>query len=309
LCKRFPFEIVSVDSSMVYRGMDVGTAKPEAGVLLQCPHHLIDIRAPWETYSVADFCRDARSLIEDIIGRRCWPLLVGGTMFYFRALEQGLPELPRANSAIRREIEERASRDGWPSLYRELVKRDPGRAARIEPGDRQRIQRALEIVTLTGVSSVFLQHPAGAGLRDEYPLCKLSLAPADRSWLHQRIETRFQSMLRDGLVEEVRNLLKIKALSPELPALRMVGYRQVVQYLKGELEYNGIERRGVAATRQLAKRQLTWLRNQPGVTWLDCSSQRLVDSTADYIRAKQAAFGQLFSTKIRTIAPTNSLRT
>ncbi len=286
LSEHFPFEIVSVDSSMVYRGMDVGTAKPGGGILSRCPHHLIDIRAPQEIYSAAAFCRDARSVITEILARGHYPLLVGGTMFYFRALEVGLPSLPQANPGLRRELAERALRNGWSSLYQELKKLDPARAAKIEPGDKQRVQRALEIAILRGNSGASCRIGLQTGLRGEYRLCKMALAPGDRSWLHRRIENRFESMLKNGLVEEVRNLLKDKALSPELPAFRMVGYRQVVQYLHRELEYNEIERRGVAATRQLAKRQLTWLRNQPGVTWLDCMSPRLSRTLNGYIRAK-----------------------
>lgn len=291
LCQRFPFEIVSVDSSLVYRGMDIGTAKPDAETLSHCPHHLIDIRDPWQTYSAADFCRDARPVIEDIVRRGRFPLLVGGTMFYFRALESGLPELPGADPAVRRDLEERAARGGWAALYRELERLDPKRAARIDPGDRQRIQRALEIALLTGASSASPGGRNELGLGKEYRMCKLALAPGDRRWLHRRIEKRFAAMIRQGILEEVRNLLKNKSISPELPALRMVGYRQVAQYLRGDLEYNDMQRRAVAATRQLAKRQLTWLRNQPGVTWLDCSSRRLEETAVGYIRAKKAASG------------------
>jgi tRNA dimethylallyltransferase len=291
LAERFPFEVISVDSSMVYQGMDIGTAKPHAETLSRCPHHLIDIRAPEDTYSAAEFFRDACSLIEEIHERGRYPLLVGGTMFYFRTLELGLPVLPEADPELRRELEERAGRTGWAPLYTELEKLDPVRASRIKPGDRQRVQRALEIAILAGKSPDSSLQPPQSGLRDQYRLCKLALAPADRSWLHERIERRFDAMLSNGLVREVRGLLQDEAISPELPAMRMVGYRQVVQYLSGELEYNEAERRGVAATRQLAKRQLTWLRNQSGVIWLDCTSQWLENAVMDYVQAKLAASG------------------
>lgn len=277
---------------MVYREMDIGTAKPGAEILARCPHHLIDIRAPQNTYSAADFCHDARALIEAIHGRGRYPLLVGGTMFYFRTLEAGLPTLPQADPGVRRQLEARALRDGWTSLYQELTRLDPARAAQIEPGDRQRIQRALEIAILTGNTSAAGCVSRDAALVKNHLLCKLALAPADRMWLHRRIQRRFGAMLEQGLVEEVHKLLKNKELSTELPALRMVGYRQVIQYLNGELEYNEMERRGVAATRQLAKRQMTWLRNQPGVTWVDCASQLVEKSATEYIRSKLAVLGR-----------------
>jgi len=292
LSERFPFEIISVDSSMVYCDMDIGTAKPKADILARYPHHLISIRSPRNTYSAADFCVDARSLIGEIHARDKFPLLVGGTMFYFRALEYGLPSVPKADPVLRRELEARGMQQGWASLYRELEEQDPERAAQIEPGDKQRIQRALEIVALSGKSATTTQ-PGHQPLHDSpYPLCKLALAPANRTWLHRRIEQRFESMLKNGLIEEVRNLLVEQKLGMELAALRMVGYRQVVQYLLQQLEYNEMERRGIAATRQLAKRQMTWLRNQRGLTWMDCTSQRLLESMSAYISAKLVSMGR-----------------
>jgi len=292
LCDRFPFEIISVDSSMVYCGMDVGTAKPDAGVLGRYPHHLINIRTPRDTYSAADFCREARVLIREIHARSRLPLLVGGSMFYFRALQYGLPSVPAADPDLRRKLDTHGRYHGWLSLYRELEKMDPERAAQIEPEDKQRIQRALEIVMLTGESATTAQ--SGSGLSSDTPLqiCKLALVPAERAWLHHRIEQRFESMLNNGLIREVRNLLMEKGVSPELPALRMVGYRQVVQYLLQQIEYNEVGRRGIAATRQLAKRQLTWLRNQPGVTWVDCSSYGLLETMTAYISTKLTVMGQ-----------------
>ncbi len=292
LSEIFPFEIISVDASMVYCGMDIGTAKPSAEVRQKHPHYLVDIRQPHNTYSVAQFCDDARDVVQDIINRGKYPLLVGGTMFYFRAFELGLPTSPVAQPKLRQRLEQRAKQEGWATLYHELATLDPQRARQIKPTDKQRIQRALEIVTVTGKSSTdshWQGKPLINGARAH--ICKLALAPNDRSWLHRRIETRFKTMLDEGLIEEVRRLLAQKELLPELPALRMVGYRQVVQYLLEELEYNEMVRRGIAGTRQLAKRQFTWLRNQSGVTWINCTSQNLIETTTAYIRSKLTSLG------------------
>ncbi len=265
LCREFPFEIVSVDSSLVYRGMDIGTAKPPPDVLRRVPHHLVDIREPHETYSAGAFRSDALRAMDAIGAAGKIPLLVGGTMFYFRVLQSGLAPLPPANPQLRAQIEARATRAGWAALHRELQRLDPSRAERIDPNDRQRVQRALEIVLLTGASV-----PAGPTRRARPPwrIAKVALAPADRRVLHARIEARFSKMLSDGLVEEVERLLARPQIDPELPALRTVGYRQVAEYLIGKLRYNDMIEQGIAATRQLAKRQLTWLRNQSGVTWI-----------------------------------------
>ena len=292
LSEIYPFEIISVDASMVYRGMDIGTAKPSPEVRQSHPHHLVDIRQPQHTYSAAEFCHDSRNLIQDIVHRGKYPLLVGGTMFYFRALELGLPTLPVAQPKLRQRLEQRAEREGWAALHQELVTLDPRRARQIKPTDKQRIQRALEIVLITGKSSTEPQPQGNPFINGVHAhICKIALAPTERSWLHQRIETRFKAMLDAGLVEEVRCLLANKALLPELPALRMVGYRQVVQYLSEELEYNEMVRRGIAGTRQLAKRQLTWLRNQSGVTWINCTSQNLIETTTAYVSSKLTSLG------------------
>lgn len=292
LAEIFPFEIVSVDASMVYRGMDIGTAKPGSEVLARVPHHLIDIRQPEDTYSAADFCADADGLIQDIHSRGKYPLLVGGTMFYFRALELGLPDSPTAQPELRQALEQRGRDEGWGGLYQELCRLDPNRAAQIKPTDKQRIQRALEIVMVTGRSSTEGRRNAWYHAADShYTVCKLALAPSDRLWLHRRIAQRFTAMLEAGFVDEVRQLLATRGLPPELPALRMVGYRQVVQFLSEELGYNEMVRRGIAGTRQLAKRQLTWLRNQPGVTWIDCKQQNLLNNTAAYVKSKLADLG------------------
>ena len=288
LAQTFPFEIISVDSSMVYRGMDIGTAKPDQQIQRSVPHHLIDIRDPNDTYSAALFCEDVAHLVADITARGKYPLLVGGTMFYFRALELGLPAAPSAHAELRRTLERRGSQQGWSELHRELAALDPRRAAQIDPADRQRIQRALEIVLLTGQSP---PKELRGNSPTRAPIIKLALAPEDRSWLHQRIEQRFLRMLDVGLLDEVSCLLTQKKLSPELPALRMVGYRQAVQFLSEELEYNDMVRRGIAATRQLAKRQLTWLRNQPGVTWLNCASQSLLETAVTYVDSRLSMLG------------------
>lgn len=289
LCRRFPFEIVSADASQVYRGLDIGTAKPEPRVRQAIRHHLIDIRTPQQTYSAAEFLADAEAAIGDIVGRGRIPLLVGGTMFYLRAFELGLPAAPSADRSLRRGLERRAEREGWAALHGELARLDPERARCIEPADKQRIMRALEVVMLTGRPSAsvpFQRRSAGRRF-----LCKLVLAPADRAWLHRRIEHRFLSMLEAGLVDEVRALRTVEKLPPELPVWRMVGYRQVVQFLSGEVEYNDMVRRGIAATRQLAKRQLTWLRNQAGVTWVDSMPRNSRETAVAYVASKLAGLG------------------
>ena len=292
LVELFPFEIISVDAAMVYRGMDIGTAKPKGELLAKAPHHLIDIRLPEDTYSAADFCTDATRLIHEIRARERYPLLVGGTMFYFRALELGLPDRPAAQPELRDSLERRGNEEGWAALHQELYRLDPKRAAQIKPSDKQRIQRALEIVMFTGRTSTGERPSVWHDAREApFNLCKLALVPSERSWLHQRIEQRFNAMLDAGLVDEVECLFTEAERKPELPALRMVGYRQVVQFLSEELGYNDMVRRGIAGTRQLAKRQLTWLRNQPGVTWIDCKSKDFLDTTAAYIRAKLANLG------------------
>ena len=246
------------------RGWDIGTAKPSRAERAAVIHHLIDIRDPWQPFSAAEFARLARPLIREIHSRGNLPLLVGGTMFYFRALERGLPPLPSANTELRMRIEQQARQRGWPALHAELRERDPRRAAQIDPNDRQRIARALEILELTGRPVVAPTAPE----RREFHWIRIALTQPRRAQLHDRIAGRFASMLAAGLVEEVRNLLDFPQVSPELPVLRMVGYRQVAQYLQGELRYNELQPRGVAATRQLAKRQLTWLRQQRGLTWI-----------------------------------------
>lgn len=268
LREALPVELISVDAAQVYRGMDAGTAKPGPEELARAPHRLIDIRDPAEPYSAADFCRDARREIRDIHRAGHIPLLVGGTMFYFHALEFGLSSLPAADPELRRELEAEAEAVGWPALHARLQAVDPVAAARIQPRDRQRIQRMLEVHRLTGrPASEIMSDSARPPL--EWPVIRIGLLPADRGPLHDRIARRFQAMLDRGLVEETEKLLKRGDMGPHLPSIRMVGYRQVWQYLRDSLDYNEMQRQAIVATRRLAKRQITWLRGYPGVRYFD----------------------------------------
>ncbi len=281
LVERFPLEIISVDSALVYRGMDIGTAKPDAGTLARAPHHLLDIRDPTEAYSAAAFCEDAQRLMADIVARGKVPLLVGGTMLYFRALLQGLDDLPRADPAVRQKLEQAASARGWPALHAELAQADPVTAARLAPNDSQRIGRALEVLQLTGKPMSALLDRAQAEL--PYRVLQLALIPSDRAVLHRRIAARFDAMLAEGLLDEVKLLRQIYPLTADLPSMRAVGYRQAWSYLDGEIDLATLRERGVAATRQLAKRQLTWLRSWPDVVALDCLENDLESQAADRV--------------------------
>jgi len=278
LVERFPLEIISVDSALVYRGMDIGTAKPDAATLARAPHHLLDIREPTEAYSAAGFCDDARRLMADIVARGKVPLLVGGTMLYFRALLQGLDDLPRADPALRQQLEAEAAARGWPALHAELAQVDPVTAARLAPNDSQRIGRALEIFQLSGVPMAALLDKVQAVL--PYRVLQLALIPSDRAVLHQRIAARFDLMLAEGLIDEVKSLRQRYALTPDLPAMRAVGYRQAGAYLDGEIDLHALREQGIAATRQLAKRQLTWLRSWPDAVVLDCLADDLESQAA-----------------------------
>ncbi|MGK2952885.1 MAG: tRNA (adenosine(37)-N6)-dimethylallyltransferase MiaA [Thiobacillus sp.] len=271
LVERFPLEIISVDSALVYRGMDIGTAKPDAPTVARAPHHLLDIRNPTEAYSAASFCDDARQLMADIVARGNVPLLVGGTMLYFRALLRGLDDLPRADAALRKELEAEAAARGWPALHGDLAAVDPATAARLAPNDSQRIGRALEIFRLTGTPMSALLDRVQSEL--PYRVLQLALIPSDRAVLHQRIADRFDVMLADGLLDEVETLRRTYALTPDLPAMRAVGYRQAWAYLEGETSLGELREQGIAATRQLAKRQLTWLRSWPDAVALDCLAE------------------------------------
>jgi tRNA dimethylallyltransferase len=282
LAARFPVEIVSVDSAQVFRHMNIGTAKPPPELLRRAPHHLIDVLDPTERYSAARFVEDANALIAEIGARGNVPLLAGGTMLYFKALREGLSRLPAADAGVRMVIDTMARDSGWPVLHDELARIDPDTAARLEPTDAQRIQRALEVFYLTGepMSALLAR---GRSAPAPYRLTALALEPSERGVLHARIETRFEEMLEMGLIGEVRRLREHFALSPDLPSMRTVGYRQVWQYLDGELSLSGLRSTAVAATRQLAKRQLTWLRATPDVERFDCLAPDLPARVADYV--------------------------
>jgi tRNA dimethylallyltransferase len=266
LAEAHPVEIVSVDSAQVYRGMDIGTAKPSAAERARVPHHLIDVVDPDERYSAGRFRQDAIRAVTGILGRKKLPLLVGGTMLYYRSLVSGLDELPAANPEIRKEIKLEAQREGWPALHAELGKIDPKAAARIMPNDAQRIQRALEVFRLTGKPISELQRSEVQALPFSIQGCVLI---PERGELHRRIEQRFDAMLRDGLADELIALKSKFDLSPDLPSMRAVGYRQVWSFLEGRIDAAQLRAQGIAATRQLAKRQLTWLRSFPGLLRLD----------------------------------------
>ena len=264
LSEQISGEIVSVDSSLVYRGMDIGTAKPDTAFLEKYPHHLVDVRDPEETYSVADFYHDASALINDITQRGKVPVLVGGTHFYFAALEHGISQLPPANPEVRSQISAQADQLGWPAMHKRLAELDRQSAQRIDPMDAQRIQRAMEIVLESG--RTVADHNSQRKPPLVNPLLKLALAYSDRSYLHQRIEKRFDIMLAQGLQAEVETLLGA-GVDPDTPAMKMIGYRQILEFLQDDLTYQDMRSKGIAATRQLAKRQLTWLRNQANVVW------------------------------------------
>ena len=275
LVRRLPCDIISVDSALVYRGMDIGTAKPTPAELAVAPHRLIDVRDPLQSYSAADFCQDALQEMTAITAQGRIPLLVGGTMLYYKALREGLSELPDADPILRREIEDAAARDGWPALYAELARLDPDAATRLQPRDAQRIQRALEIVRLTGqpLAASYARRDAAA---DTHRYLPIALCPGDRAVLHARIERRFDTMLLAGFVDEVAVLRDKYHLTPELPSMRCVGYRQALEYLDGEVSLTTFRDKGIFATRQLAKRQITWQRNFRD-NWTDLAE---VDSLA-----------------------------
>jgi tRNA dimethylallyltransferase len=269
LAKRLPVEIISVDSALVYRGMDIGTAKPDAETLARVPHRLIDIREPEEPYSAGDFVRDARAAIRDAHAREKIPLLVGGTMMYFRALIEGIAELPAAEPGLRAEIDAEAAEAGWPALHARLGALDPEAAARLNPNDSQRIQRALEVYLATGRTlTEWLRESAGA-VHPADRFVKLAVHPADRSRLHERIALRLDAMLDAGFVDEVRMLMARPSLEAAMPSMRAVGYRQFWRHLAGEWTFEEARYRALVATRQLAKRQVTWLRAEGDLQCFD----------------------------------------
>lgn len=284
LADRFPVEIISVDSALVYRDMNIGTAKPDPATLARYPHHLINLVAPDEAYSAARFCRDALPLLENIVGRGKVPLLVGGTMLYAHALLNGLSDIPEADAEIRRRIDQRAASEGWPALHAELARVDATTAARLKPNDSQRIQRALEVYQLTGTPISALQDRASRVSPFPYRKLIIGLVPSDRAVLHERIGRRFDAMLKAGLVDEVKSLRHHYRLTPDLPSMRCVGYRQAWEYLEGAIDENALREKSVAATRQLAKRQLTWLRSMADVAVTDCMSGELVPAVTAQAR-------------------------
>lgn len=284
IAQALPCEIISVDSAQVYRHMNIGTAKPEAELLARTPHHLIDIIDPHESYSAARFRDDALALMREITEERGKiPLLAGGTMLYFQALTEGLNELPEADAAMRMMIDTMAEESGWPALHEQLARIDPQTAARLQPNDAQRIQRALEVYYLTNKPlSEFHRQPKYVYF--PYTPIKIALVPSDRAQLHQRIAQRFEVMLELGLIGELRKLRQQYALDATMPSMRCVGYRQAWQYLDGEFGLAALREKGVAATRQLAKRQLTWLRAMRDVTEFDCLAPDLDVLVVDYLR-------------------------
>ena len=284
LARRLPCDIVSVDSAMVYRGMDIGTAKPDAATLAEAPHRLIDICDPAEVFSAAQFRERALTEIDDILSRGRIPLLVGGTMLYFRALERGLSPLPSADAGLRAELQAQAAEQGWPAMHARLASIDPRAAVRIAPSDPQRILRALEVFELSGQPlSDWFDKPQDNVL--PFRPVKLVLAPTDRALLHRRIARRFAQMLDAGLLDEVRRLRARGDLHAELPSMRAVGYRQAWAHLEGELDRDELLERGIIATRQLAKRQFTWLRKEREAAWFEPLDGDLTKRVLKYLEA------------------------
>ncbi len=306
IAQEYPVEIISVDSALVYRGMDIGTAKPSASERAAVPHHLIDIRDPLQAYSAAEFVHDAQQLIADISARGRLPLLVGGTMLYFKALFDGLDDMPKADPAVRAALLVEASAQGWPALHQQLAQVDPVTAARLAPLDSQRISRALEVFRLTGQPlSFFHQRNAIKNTADSAPPVSanilISLEPADRAWLHERIARRFDAMLAAGLIDEVRALRARGDLTPDLPSMRCVGYRQAWEALEAleadgpgknfsEKDFNILRDKGIFATRQLAKRQITWLRSMPQREVVACDDPTALQQVLERVKAHRGSF-------------------
>jgi tRNA dimethylallyltransferase len=283
LAECLPVEIISVDSAQVYRGMDIGSAKPDAATRARVPHHLIDLLDPAEAYSAARFCDDALLLIAAIRARGNIPLLVGGTMLYYRALQYGLSNLPAADLDLRAQIEARAIREGWPAMHAQLAEKDPVTAARLHPNDQQRIQRAIEIIELSGMTPTqFYAKAKTEGLSGR--LIKIGLQLSSRAELHERIAQRFRQMMQEGFLDEVARLKARSDLHAELPSIRAVGYRQLWEHLDGRDSLSEAVERGIAATRQFAKRQITWLRSETSVQWLDPASKNLLDEALQLLK-------------------------
>ncbi|QDY43168.1 tRNA (adenosine(37)-N6)-dimethylallyltransferase MiaA [Candidatus Pantoea soli] len=286
LRQQLPVELISVDSALIYRGMDIGTAKPSAAELAQAPHRLLDIRDPSEAYSAAEFRRDALAEMAEITRNGKIPLLVGGTMLYFKALLEGLSPLPPADPEVRQQIEQRAAEKGWEALHRQLCEIDPVAGSRIHPNDPQRLSRALEVFFISGKTLTELTKTSGEAL--PYEVYQFAIAPATRELLHQRIAMRYDQMLASGFEAEARALFARGDLHTDMPSIRCVGYRQMWSYLAGEIDYDEMVYRGICATRQLAKRQMTWLRGWHDVHWLDSDAPASArDAVLQVVSAQQ----------------------
>ncbi|NOY67632.1 MAG: tRNA (adenosine(37)-N6)-dimethylallyltransferase MiaA [Gammaproteobacteria bacterium] len=284
LVQEFPCEIISVDSALIYKGMDIGTAKPDADLLKIAPHRLIDIIDPAESYSVASFCKDASRAMSEISQQGKVPLLVGGTMMYYRALFEGLSSLPSADESVRSRIESEAAEKGWPALHARLAEIDPESANRIHQNDPQRLQRALEVYEITGKTlTEHFKEQKQAKL--PYNVVQLAISPKERSTLHQRIEKRFHQMIEQGFITEVEELQARGDMHLDLPSMRCVGYRQALKYLLGDYTYEVMVDKSIIATRQLAKRQLTWLRSNAQVVWYKSEDNRLFDDVLKTLKA------------------------
>lgn len=282
LCKRFPLDVISVDSALVYRGMDIGTAKPDAETLARVPHRLVDIRDPEESYSAGEFVRDAHREMAAIFAAGRVPLLVGGTMMYYRALTEGIADLPPGDAAIRREIDAFAEKSGWPAVHRELAAVDAVAAARINPNDSQRLQRALEVYRVSGKTLTAWQEQSESP-RQAIRYLKIALQIEPRALLHARIAERLDAMIADGFVDEVRSLRERPTLTRDSPSMRSVGYRQFWRYLDGDVSLEEAQQRALFATRQLAKRQLTWLRSEKSVKTVDALEAAAIDSISRFL--------------------------
>ncbi len=286
LRQQLPVELISVDSALIYRGMDIGTAKPSAEEQALAPHRLLDIRDPAESYSAAEFRRDALAEMAEITREGKIPLLVGGTMLYFKALLEGLSPLPPADPQIRQQIEQTAAEQGWETLHRQLCEIDPVAGSRIHPNDPQRLSRALEVFFISGKTLTELTKTSGEAL--PYDVHQFAIAPVHREMLHQRIAMRYDQMLASGFEAEARALFARGDLHTDMPSIRCVGYRQMWSYLSGEISYDDMVYRGICATRQLAKRQMTWLRGWEGVHWLDSDAPETArDTVLQVVSAKQ----------------------
>ncbi|MEY3410877.1 MAG: delta(2)-isopentenylpyrophosphate tRNA-adenosine transferase [Pseudomonadota bacterium] len=283
LYQHLPVELISVDSALVFKDMDIGTAKPVASILARAPHHLIDLIPPTEVYSAATFRNDALKLMAEITARGKVPLLVGGTMLYFKALQGGLSQLPEADPNVRQKLDAQAAQIGWPAMHDKLAEIDPETAARLEPADAQRVQRALEVYEISGKTMTEL-HQSSMSDKLPYQLLKIALTPSDRSVLHDRIAIRFDDMLKQGFVDEVKRLLlKYPSLNADMPSMRCVGYRQALEHLAGNYDVAELRDRGIFATRQLAKRQLTWLRGMDDTFEVNCLNPKMLETVLNEI--------------------------